>query len=313
MSRSRSHWQLLPLALSLFAALLLASCVPPVSLPVATRQVPSATSTSTAALSPTVTPERFLPAATALPRTPAPSSCTEMEGQIVEAEIPTERLNLPIQTRVYLPPCYQVKDQAPYPVLLMLHGQGFQNDQWVTLGLTAEVDRMIAAHEILPLIIVMPYEMSWAAGPEASLYGEALVMDVLPFIEENFNACSERACRAVGGLSRGGNWAVNLGFSYPAVFSAVGAHSAPLFFGEMTRIRNVISRLTSVSELPAFFIDVGQRDANREDVLNFVDLLDESEVDYQFYQFLGMHDERYWSSHVSEYLTWYGSRFASQQ
>lgn len=311
MSRSRSHRQLLPLALSLFAALLLANCAPPALQPTATRRVPTATSTATPL--PTITPEQFLPAATALPQTPAPSSCTEVEGRVLEVTIPTERLNTPIQTRVYLPPCYQAEAQQAYPVLLMLHGQGFQNDQWVRLGLTAEADRMIVSREILPLIIVMPYELSWSEGPEGSKFGEALVMDVLPYIEETYNACSDRACRAVGGLSRGGNWAVNLGFSYPAVFSAVGAHSAPLFFGEVTRINTVLSRLTSVTELPAFFIDVGQHDPNREDVLIFLDLLDKAGVDYQFYQFLGTHDEEYWSSHVREYLNWYSARLSTDQ
>jgi enterochelin esterase-like enzyme len=300
----------------LLAVLLLAACTPPqnagtpVSVsPTFTRQ-PSATSTIAPTASLTASPTAVPPTLTKTPRMPTAAPCDESQGHILKVEIPTERLNLPIQTRVYLPPCYRAEGAPGYPVLTMLHGQGYENDQWVKLGLTDEADRLITAGQIDPLIIVMPYELSWAAGPEGSKYGEAVVEDVLPYIEEHYNACAERACRAVGGLSRGGNWAVNLGFTYPEEFAAVGAHSAPLFFGEMTRISGALSHISSVMELPAFFIDVGNKDTNRNDVLDFVTVLDKAGVDYQFYQFLGLHDETYWSSHVHEYLLWYASQFA---
>jgi enterochelin esterase-like enzyme len=118
----------------------------------------------------------------------------------------------------------------------MLHGQAADNQQWIDLGLIDNIDLLIDAKVIQPMIIVMPYEVSWRTGPEESNFGAALINDVIPFMEENYRACAERACRAIGGLSRGGNWAVYLGFQYPEVFAAVGAHSAPLFYGELGRI-----------------------------------------------------------------------------
>ena len=36
--------------------------------------------------------------------------------------------------RIYLPPCYGQPEIRDYPVLYLLHGQTYRDDQWVNLG-----------------------------------------------------------------------------------------------------------------------------------------------------------------------------------
>lgn len=224
-------------------------------------------------------------------------------------QINSQSLAWPLEFTVYLPPCYSNSSQQKYPVLYMLHGQGNNNDQWSRLGLPDAADELIGTGEISPLIIVMPYEVTWSVGPEKSKYGDALLEDLFLYIEGTYNTCSTRECRAIGGLSRGGNWAVNLGFAHPELFTAVGSHSAPLFFGEINRITSFLNDGEVNDQLPLFYIDAGHKDENLAQVLAFVALLKDNDVPYVYTQFTGYHSEDYWRAHVREYLTWYASQY----
>lgn len=249
-------------------------------------------------------PESQQPAPTS---TPVP--CTETSGTIEKINIPTEKLSKPIMVSVYLPPCYDANLIEKLPTLYMLHGQAATSDQWIEIGLTASADQLITEKKIQPLIIIMPFEESWHFGPEGSEFGTALLEDVIPFIDKQYRTDSARSARAIGGLSRGGNWAVYLGFSHPEVFSAIGAHSSPLFYGEFGRIEQEVEGASSLTEFPSIYVDMGKKDEQKDKVLGFVDLLKEIGIAYEFHQNEGRHENAYWSAHVSEYLQWYSSQF----
>jgi enterochelin esterase-like enzyme len=261
---------------------------------------------------PTKTQPFVPPAQTSTPTiTPTPTKvpCTELTGQIEKISIPSETLGQPIAVNIYLPPCYSADNDKVYPVLYMLHGQASNNSQWLDLGIADSADQLLYSGTIQPYLIVMPYEVSWRVGPEVSKYGTSLIEEVIPYIDDNYKVCASRSCRAIGGLSRGGNWAVNLAFSHPELFTAIGAHSTPLFFGEMSRIELAVNALKSTQDLPLFYIDMGNKDENRLQILAFVDLLKKWNVAYTFNQFLGYHDANYWAGHVADYLTWYSGQF----
>jgi enterochelin esterase-like enzyme len=135
---------------------------------------------------------------------------------------------------------------------------------------------------------------------------------LFPYIEETFNACSEKECRMIGGLSRGGNWAVNLGFAHPDLFIAVGSHSAPLFFGELNRITEILQSRKAPAQLPSFYVDAGHKDENLSQVQAFVALLKEYEIPYMYTQFTGYHTEDYWRAHARDYLMWYSSQLITK-
>jgi len=239
--------------------------------------------------------------------------CSYFTGTVSDVQVASTLLTRPMTVKVYLPPCYNATRELGYPVLYMLHGQTYDQEQWVRLGLLNAADKLITAGRITPMIIVMPYEISSSAGPEASKFDEAFLQELLPYVDGNFNTCSERACRAVGGLSRGGNWTVYLGFSHPEKFAAIGAHSAPLFYGEIQRMTTALKNTNEVGKLPAIYIDVGNKDENLAQVTAYVALLKQYSVPYVFTEFQGYHSEGYWSAHVEDYLLWYSGEFTSGQ
>ena len=234
--------------------------------------------------------------------------CTEVSGSTREITLSTKLLKYDLEAKVYLPPCYRYSKDQQYPVLYMLHGMADTNDQWVRLGITKIADQLISSNLMLPMIIVMPYEISWQLTPEESNYGEAIVDVLIPYIEKHYPVCTERDCRAIGGLSRGGNWAVEIGFANWQKFTAIGAHSTPLFYGEVTRIAQSVQSMPSPKDAPAIYVDAGKKDSNLAQVEEFEKTLNDLGVDHQYHLNGGYHDDAYWSAHTEQYLLWYSSK-----
>jgi enterochelin esterase-like enzyme len=256
---------------------------------------------------PTKTP--FAPISTDfLAITPSPSPCLETKGTVLDRDIPSKLLKDTINVKIYLPTCYASNPETQYSVLYMLHGQTDLNDQWVRLGLFSTMDDLLVKKRVNPFIIVLPNEIKSNIESYDSKYGEALIKEVIPAIEQQYRTCTQKVCRAIGGLSRGGNWAVELGFSYPELFTAVGAHSAPLFYGELSTISMVASHATDINTLPDFYVDVGTKDEDHAEVLLFLNTLQDYGVPHEFHDFIGYHDETYWAAHVQDYLLWYSSQ-----
>ena len=240
--------------------------------------------------------------------TPTATPCLETKGEIVDKDVPSILLSDPISVKIYLPPCYEEESDLDYSVLYMLHGQTSLDDQWVRIGLLSQMDELIAQKKVNPFLIVLPNEIRSNTDAYQSKFGDAIVEEVIPYIEQHFNVCTERTCRAIGGLSRGGNWAVHLAFANPDLFTTVGAHSAPLFYGEITNILTLTMNPELTASLPVFYVDVGNKDEDHEDVMLFLDTLQNLNIPHKFNNNLGYHDEEYWHAHVEDYLLWYDSQ-----
>jgi enterochelin esterase-like enzyme len=206
---------------------------------------------------------------------------------------------------VYLPPCYDQQPDHRYPVLYLIHGQNYNNDQWDRLGVDEQADALIAAGAIPPIIIVLPRDRSWAQ-PTEDMFGEVLVEGLIPMVDANYRSLPDRAHRAIGGLSRGGGWAVHLGLSHWELFSSIGADSLAVFWTDTSRIRGWLAAIPP-DELPRIYLDIGQDDrpAIMESARWFENLLTEKSIPHEWHLFPGRHDEAYWGSHVEGYLRWY--------
>lgn len=248
------------------------------------------------------------PTASATPTqspTPTVLACWDQGGRYEHDSLRNPSLPLPMEYAVYLPPCYDEQPGRRYPVLYMIHGQNYNHDQWDRLGIDETADSLIAAGEIPPLIIVLPRDRSWAQ-PTEDPFGQVLVENLVPHIDESYRTLPERIYRAVGGLSRGAGWAVHLGLSRWQTFGAFGAHSLPVFWTDTNHIRAWIDAIPD-EEFPRIYLDIGEKD--RPNILNsaiwFENLLNEKGVPHEWYLFPGYHEEAYWQAHLPQYLRWY--------
>ena len=276
-------------------------------------QVPVGSSTPGMTASPTVT-NHIPPSFTStqeISATPAPTlthiplTCWNEGGFIENQQLNTELLPDPLVFRLYLPPCYEQQPERAYPVLYLLHGQTYTDDQWIRLGVDDTADKLITAGQIPPLIIVMPFEQDDHTPPPENPYGEALVSELIPYIEETFRTRAERAYRAIGGLSRGGNWAVHLGLSHWEKFGALGGHSTPSFVTDgPPRIREYLQAIPD-DQIPRIYMDAGENDGWIFYTLKLEAVFTEENIPHEWYLFQGTHDEEYWVNHIEDYLRWY--------
>jgi len=234
-------------------------------------------------------------------------ACWQEAGRKEQGSLSSRLLRLPLEFIVYLPPCYDQETDSRYPVLYLIHGQNYNNDQWDRLGADEAADALIASGDVPPFIIVMPRDRSWAQ-PTEDHFGEVLVDQLVPYIDAHYRTRAERAYRAIGGLSRGAGWAVHLGLSRWELFGAIGAHSLPVFWSDTAHIRQWLKAIPA-DALPRIYLDIGEKD--RPSILEsatwFESLLTEQGIPHEWHLFPGYHEEAYWQAHVEAYLRWYAA------
>jgi len=226
-------------------------------------------------------------------------------GRVEVNEFTTILLPNPLVYRIYLPPCYDEKQEQAYPVLYLIHGQTYSDTQWDRLGVPEVADRLIQTGDTPPFIVVMPRDRVWLEPTEDN-FGKAVEQSLVPWIDEHYRTIPDRKHRAIGGLSRGAAWAVHIGLSRWDLFSKVGVHSGFVFLSD---VQNVYLWLynTPPDKIPLIYMDVG--DSDRPEIANGSAWLEEfftlHDVPHEWHMFSGEHEETYWQVHLEDYLRWY--------
>lgn len=144
---------------------------------------------------------------------------------------------------VWTPPGYDPRAKTKYPVLYLLHGWSNTVDTWTqTLQADRILDNLSAQGKIRPMIVVMPLgygEMSFVNGAigdmwkqkpvvdrNTELFSEALLTEVMPRVERQYNVSTRREDRAIAGLSMGGLESLTIGLRNTAKFASIGGFSS---------------------------------------------------------------------------------------
>ena len=251
---------------------------------------------------PTRTPTRTpVPTSTPLP-TPPPCDRSS-GGQVTRSSLDSDLLGLTYTVSIYTPPCYGKEESREYPVLYLLHGQGMDDTYWLSLG-AAEIADELIANGAEPFLMVMPREVNDYDPVTDDGFGASVLNELIPWVEANYTVCTQRACRAIGGISRGGGWAVRLAARNFDVFGAIGAHSMGLMAGDWWQIQKHLETHT-VDEYPRIWVDRGEDDYLYADIDFFVSVLVDNGIPHEFHIWSGAHNGDYWQAHVRDYLTWY--------
>jgi enterochelin esterase-like enzyme len=110
---------------------------------------------------------------------------------------------------VYTPPDYDPKRKVPYPVLVTLHGLGGSGQDWiVSAGANLTLDTLIIEGKAEPMILISPAGQGNTGGTRAAAAGfpnftKALLEEILPQVEKQYNASNKTSDRAITGLSMG--------------------------------------------------------------------------------------------------------------
>lgn len=245
--------------------------------------------------------------------TPTPDlTCYETEMSGFRLSYDSAIMGAPVDYRVFLPPCYDAIDRQ-VPVLYLFHGMvpgtALMNDsQWDDLGVDELAEAGISRGDLPPFIIVLPDGNDMDYESDVGPLIKVLVDELIPLIDGSFCTVTEPWGRAVGGLSRGGFWALSLAMQHPMLFGRVGGHSPFLYDGAEYPANNPYNLADSVMlpESLVISIDHGAADFTANESSAFVSRLEARGIApiYTVYP-EGQHDESYWSAHISDYLRFY--------
>jgi enterochelin esterase-like enzyme len=257
----------------------------------------------------------FTPVPPTLTPTATVWTCTEAKGQVVDLSFTSKIENAKVAYRVYLPPCYTSTSRR-YPYVILMHGSDGDQTYWTdTLNVQDALDTGITIQALPPMILVMPNGgqlMNNNIFKDGASWESLILNELMPEIEKSLCVWDVREGRAIGGISRGGFWAYEIALRHPEMFSAVGGHSA--FFDTQLSVGPAYNPLVlaktaqfTTGLTPRFWLDAGQDDYARPNIEVFQKTLAGRGIDPGYtLNPVGKHESKYWASHVSEYLSFYG-------
>ncbi|MBN1895188.1 esterase [bacterium] len=168
-------------------------------------------------------------------------------GAVAEVTYFSKSLNRFRRMHVYTPPGYEAGAEK-YPVFYLLHGAFDCDDSWTSVGRAGFIlDNLIADKKAVPMVVVMPaghtgpFRFGPPSGeserPARDEFIEDFLNDIMPYAESHYRVYTDRAHRAMAGLSMGGGHTLNIGiphldlFAWLGVFSSGAFSTAPGAFG----------------------------------------------------------------------------------
>jgi len=243
-------------------------------------------------------------------------------------EMPAPHLGgMTVGFNIILPRDYAASAER-YPVLYLLHGYTDHYPAWVSYSGITQYARGY------PQIIVMPegdngfYTNSYADKNLA--WEDFIILDLIPYVDSHYRTAATRQGRAIAGLSMGGYGAMKIGLKYPQTFAAVASLSGALGAARWTHrpiedpaLQKLVESVYGPPENPAraaedpfelikkvaaelrpqLYISVGSGDFLLDENREFVKLLGELKVPYEYREFPGKHEWPVWDREIQVVLT----------
>ncbi|PYT05528.1 MAG: hypothetical protein DMF60_11745 [Acidobacteria bacterium] len=162
---------------------------------------------------------------------PQTSTAQATPGNGVEyGSLPSPSLGKDLKFAIQFPPSYERDAKRRYPVLYFLHGMNGTERDFENRKVAAAINRMREEGKIGEFIIVAPAGENsfYLNAKNGAQYENAIIKDLIPYIEKTYRVIGTPATRSIQGLSMGGWGALYLAFKYPEMFSTVTAHCAAL-------------------------------------------------------------------------------------
>ncbi|PJF44839.1 MAG: hypothetical protein CUN55_02025 [Phototrophicales bacterium] len=239
--------------------------------------------------------------------------CEATEGLSFDSAFESIIAGEPIRYRIYLPPCFYETGRR-YPYVILLHGSSYNYTQWdEEVGIVDALESALQDKDnaIAPMVLIMPdggvlQELNdYTNGP---LWEQVILTELIPYIESSFCVWNAPEGRAIGGISRGGFWAVSIGLRNPSLFTSIGGHS-PAFFEDNAPPEYNPLALADVVTTPLdvrIYLDIARSDVGVANFSRFVSILSGRNIPHiAEVSPSGDHTDSYWASQVENYLRFY--------
>jgi enterochelin esterase-like enzyme len=245
-----------------------------------------------------------------------PVRCQETIGQVSEQTYFSDVSETGQTYIVYVPPCYDVTTTR-YPTIYLIHGAGVDDTHWESLGLFKVMDEGIQAGKLVPAIIVLPSgdaDLFMNTSGGSGSYEAQIVDELIPTVDTLFRTDPRPEMRAIGGVSRGGVWSLEIGFRHPGLFNIVGGHSPCLNLNGAPPEFDPL-KMTDKPTLKTqrIFLDAGDMDECKIGADEQHLALENSGVAHVYKIWLGGHENALWEAHLGDYLDFYTQTWPKQQ
>jgi enterochelin esterase-like enzyme len=157
-------------------------------------------------------------------------------GAVAEVTYWSETLKRDRRMHVYTPPGYE-SGQGKFPVFYLLHGAGDNDDCWTSVGRAGFIlDNLIAAKKAKPMVVVMPaghtsrVPGAGRGGPGSrDEFVDDFLKDLMPYAESHYRVYTDKAHRAIAGLSMGGGHTISAAIPNLDKFGYIGVYSSGIF------------------------------------------------------------------------------------
>lgn len=227
------------------------------------------------------------------------------KGKIDTVQYESKTVGSTRKTLIYTPPNYDKKKK--YPVFYLLHGIGGDHLEWFKGANPQNIlDNLFAEGKIQPMIVVMPNgraikddrSIGNIMAPDKvqgfATFEKDLLNDLIPFIEKNYPALTDKDNRAIAGLSMGGGQSLNFGLGNLDKFSWVGGFSS----APNTKIPKDLmpNPEEAKKKLKLLFISCGDADGLITFSKRTHEYMYENDVPHIYYLEAGGHDFKVWKN-----------------
>ena len=207
----------------------------------------------------------------------------------------------PRRAFVYTPPAYDSEARTRYPVLYLQHGAGESERGWTAQGRANFIlDNLIAGKKAVPMIVVM--ENGYASG---GTFEEVVTKDLIPEIDRAYRTQTDRAHRAIAGLSMGGGQAMNIGLGNPSLFAWVGSFSgAGLGARDLkTMYKGAFADTAAFNQrMKLLWIGCGTEDNLIAGARSLHEALDQAGIRNTWWEGPGLHEWQVWRKHLNAFV-----------
>jgi putative tributyrin esterase len=230
-------------------------------------------------------------------------------------------LNREMPYRVVMPA--SIPAGVKFPVVYLLHGGSGNFRDWTNYS-------DVARFAERGLILVMPdgdesYYTNSADHPERR-YEDYIIKDLIADVEARFPVASDRAHRAIAGLSMGGFGAIKLSLKHPELFSfsaglssAIDVPTRPFSIrrvGQWRHHRSIfgppgaavrrandpfeLAKSADPAQVPYFYLTCGDAEGLLPSNRSFAHLLEERHFAYEFHVVHGGHNWNQWNARLGD-------------
>ena len=203
---------------------------------------------------------------------------------------------------VYTPPGYDQQPETRFPTLYLQHGSGDNQATWTVHGKAHWIlDNLLAQGHAKPMVVVMMDGHATVAGNTNNTvaFEHDLLDDVMPFVEANDRVKSDAANRGIVGLSMGGGQSLTIGLNHLDRFAWVGGFSASAPGKEA--VASALSDAdTTNQKLKLLWIGIGKDDFLRQRNEEFIAMLGEKKIHYEWHLTEGNHSWPIWRKYLAQ-------------